>query len=106
MRGSQCAIDWCEKPVGQRIWCVTHYNRWLTHGDAEWTPSIRTEEVVAEIEWLKGGGMSAPMIADALGTTVANLARRMNRNDRNDLAEFFRRDLKNEPERKSWLKTG
>lgn len=89
-----CGIDWCDNAHASRGWCVTHYNRWLEHGDPEWEPPIKTAELVAEVDWLREGGMSAPLIADALHSTVSNLARRMNKNGRNDLAAFFQTDLK------------
>lgn len=32
-RGSECAVDGCDKPVASRGWCHAHYARWRKYRD-------------------------------------------------------------------------
>ncbi len=29
----KCLVRECEKPKFRRLWCTTHYKRWIRHGD-------------------------------------------------------------------------
>ena len=46
-----CSIDTCDRPARTRGWCVTHYDRWLKRGDANWHRPTAFDRFVAKIEF-------------------------------------------------------
>jgi hypothetical protein len=39
-----CAVEGCSASHYGKGYCMTHYNRWKTHGDPLWQPVSRTEQ--------------------------------------------------------------
>jgi hypothetical protein len=45
-----CSVDGCEAKHEARGWCLSHYMRWLRHGDASATNPVRTRTQGAEAD--------------------------------------------------------
>lgn len=92
MRG--CEVDGCRNPHEARGYCATHYSRWQRHGDATVPPKVHRstltlDELVEEIDWLRGGGVSPELICVSLGARRESLHRRLVRAGLRELASMF-----------------
>lgn len=91
-----CAVEGCESPVKTRGWCQRHYTRWRRYGNplsvgTGFRSDLSTAEIVEEIDWLRGGGVSPDLICDMLKVQRESLYRRLLRAGyREHAALFFR----------------
>lgn len=87
-----CDVDGCRNPHEARGYCRTHYSRWQRHGDtdAKFVRSTLTiTELVEEIDWLLGGGVSPELVCESLRVTPGTLRRRLQRAGFREMAELF-----------------
>lgn len=84
-------MDGCDRPHESRGWCRLHYERWQRRGDPLATPkALSLDELLTEIEWLRGGGVSPELICDSLKVSPETLVRRLDRSGLRELASLFR----------------
>lgn len=87
-----CQVEGCGNPYEARGYCTVHYSRWKRHGgtEAKFIRSTLTiAELVEEINWLRGGGVSPALICVQLGVRRESLQRRLSRAGIPELAVLF-----------------
>lgn len=82
-----CTVDGCDRPHVGRGYCQRHYERLRKYGDPEYQPWLRGDEIV-DLAWC---GYSLPRIQDRLGITADAIKKALQRVDRMDVWEKFKR---------------